>query len=86
MTQDHDSEIGDDGLTDNERAILQTPVSQVPPEQRHILVALRDKKSNYIYAENERLRAEEKKARQEKEKREIEADKAKHAKKEKSHA
>jgi len=61
-----DEETGDDGLTAHERELLQIPVSQVPPEERHKLIALREKKDNYIYAENERLRAEEKKAEKEK--------------------
>ncbi len=54
-----DPSIGDDGLTDGERELLQTPVSQVPLEQRRILIALRDKKAEHSYAEKARLRAGE---------------------------
>ena len=61
----HDDTVGDDGLTAQERDTLRTPVSQVPPEHRHILVALHGKKSQYIQSENERIRREEKKQREE---------------------
>lgn len=53
---EQDPAIGDDGLTNEEREFLQTPVSQVAQEQRKILVALRDKKAAYICAENEKYR------------------------------
>lgn len=63
VEQEIDLTVGDDGLTNEERRILQTPVSQVAPEQRHILVALRDKKSAHIYAENDRQRTEDRERR-----------------------
>lgn len=75
-----DTTIGDDGLTAEERGILETPVAHIAPEQRHILCALHEKRSNYIYAENDRLRAEQKTAEEEKRRKEIVADQARHAK------
>lgn len=66
MNESHIEEpIGDDGLTDEERRVLRTPVSKIAPEQRHILVMLHDKKASHIYAENERLRAEERAKKEE---------------------
>lgn len=80
--------IGDDGLNDEEREILQRPVVHVPPEQRHILCALHEKRSNFIYAENDRLRAEQRTAEEAKRKKEIAEDQARHEEieQEKKHA
>lgn len=52
-------EIGEDGLTDHERLFLETPVSELDPQQRLTALSVREKKAAYIWAENELYRREQ---------------------------
>lgn len=69
------NEDPDDGLTEHERAYLTTPVSQMAPEDRMAGLAIKEKKANYIHAQNEELRKQDEAERKVKKEREIEENK-----------
>lgn len=60
MTKKPDENVvDDDGLNANERAYLTSPVSKLDEKQRHIALAIRDKRDNARYAANQKYREEQ---------------------------
>jgi hypothetical protein len=60
-TQNDETVSEDDGLTNAEREYLTVPMAQMDETQRRTAIMVREKRDNFIWAENAKARIEEKK-------------------------